>query len=82
MSNVAGIAGDKLKSFVERIERVREEAEALKRDEREIFAELKGSGFDAKIVRQLLKLRKMDQNERQEQEALLDLYKSAVGMSD
>ncbi len=78
--SVGGIAADRLKSFIERIERLEEEKTALAGDIREVFAEAKGAGFDTKIMRQVLKLRKMEQDDRQEQEHLLDLYKRALGM--
>ncbi|MBC6404649.1 MAG: DUF2312 domain-containing protein [Rhodospirillales bacterium] len=77
---VGGIAADRLKSFVERIERLEEEKAALAADIRDVFAEAKGAGFDTKIMRQILKLRKLEQDDRQEQEHLLDLYKRALGM--
>ena len=77
---VGGIAADRLKSFVERIERLEEEKAALAADIRDVFAEAKGAGFDTKIMREILKLRKMEQDDRQEQEHLLDLYKRALGM--
>ena len=75
-----GIAADQLRSFVERIERLEEEKAALSADVKEVYAELKSAGFDAKIVRQVIRLRKMDRAEFQEQEALLDIYMSALGM--
>lgn len=74
------IAGDRLKSFIERIERIREEIAAAKGDEKEVFAELKGEGFDAKAVRTILKQRAQDRAERQEEEAILELYQQALGM--
>lgn len=80
MADVGGIAGAQLRSFIERIERLEEEKAALAADIREVFAEAKGNGFDPKVMRQVLKLRKLDQADRQEQEALLDLYMSAIGM--
>ena len=76
----AGIAADRLRSLVERIERLEEEKQALAGDIREVFAEAKGAGFDTKIMRQVIKLRKMESDDRQEQETLLDLYKQALGM--
>lgn len=82
MANKGGIAKDRLRSFIERIERLEEEKAALAGDIREVYAEAKGTGFDAKIMRQIVKLRKLDNAERQEQEALLDLYKQAVGLAD
>ncbi len=75
------IAADQLRSFVERIERLEEEKSALSSDVREVYAELKAMGFDAKTVREVVRLRKLDTNELQEQEALLDTYKTALGMA-
>lgn len=80
MPDVGGIAGDRLKSFIERIERLEEEKKALAEDIKEVFAEAKGNGFDIKIMRQIIKLRKLDSNDRDEQEALLDVYMRAIGM--
>ncbi|MDA0367144.1 MAG: DUF2312 domain-containing protein [Proteobacteria bacterium] len=77
----ATIAADQLRSFIERIERLEEEKAALSSDTREVYAELKGTGFDPKIVRQIVRLRKLDTAELQEQEALLDTYKAALGMA-
>jgi uncharacterized protein (UPF0335 family) len=78
MADVGGIAGDHLRSFVERIERLEEEKAALAADIRDVYAEAKGSGFDAKVMRQIVRTRKMDMNERQEQEQLFDLYMLAL----
>ncbi len=75
------IARDLIKSIVERIERLEEEKATLAEDIREVFAEAKGNGFDVKTLRQVIKLRKMDTSERQEAEALLDLYLTALGMT-
>ncbi|ALG71691.1 MULTISPECIES: DUF2312 domain-containing protein [Azospirillum] len=80
MSDVGGIAADRLKSFVERIERLEEEKRGLQEDIKEVYAEAKGTGFDVKIIRQIIRLRKMDKADRQEQEAILELYKEALGM--
>ncbi len=80
MTDVGGIAGDRLRSFVERIERLEEEKAALAADIREVYSEAKGSGFDVKILRQIIRLRKMDVSERQEQEEILDIYKRALDM--
>lgn len=82
MAEVGGIAADRLRSFLERIERLEEEKAALSADLREVFAEAKGTGFDTKVMRQVLKLRKMDRDDRQEQEHLLELYKRAVGLAE
>ncbi|HEY3636662.1 MAG TPA: DUF2312 domain-containing protein [Rhizomicrobium sp.] len=73
-------AKDQLKSIVERIERLEEEKAALAADIREVYSEAKGNGFDTKIIRQVVRLRKIDRADRQEQEAILDLYLAALGM--
>jgi uncharacterized protein (UPF0335 family) len=75
-----GIAAGQLRSFVERIERLEEEKKGIADDIRDVFAEAKGNGFDPKIMRQVIRLRKKDSNERQEEEAVLDLYLHALGM--
>jgi uncharacterized protein (UPF0335 family) len=80
MPDVGGVAGERLKSFIERVERLEEEKRALAQDIKEVYAEAKGVGFDTKTMRQIVKLRKMDQDEVDEQEALLDVYKRALGM--
>ncbi len=77
----SGFAKDQLKSLVERIERLEEEKGALAADIREVYSEAKGQGFDTKIMRQVVRLRKLDRADRQEQEAILDLYLAALGMS-
>jgi len=74
------VAQDQLRAFVERIERMEEEKAAIAADIREIYAEAKGNGFDTKILRQVVKIRKQDHNERMEAEAILDLYLTALGM--
>jgi uncharacterized protein (UPF0335 family) len=81
MPDVGGIAGERLKSFIERIERLEEEKRALAEDIKEVFSEAKGVGFDVRTMRQILKLRRMDQDDLDEQEALLDTYKRALGMT-
>jgi uncharacterized protein (UPF0335 family) len=80
MADIGGIAGDRLKSFIERIERLEEEKRALAEDIKEVYAEAKGSGFDTKIMRQLIRIRRMDQDDLDEQETLLEVYKRALGM--
>jgi uncharacterized protein (UPF0335 family) len=80
MADVGGIAGERLKSFIERIERLEEEKRALAEDIKEVFSEAKGVGFDVKTMRQIIKIRKTDQEDLDEQEALLDIYKRALGM--
>src|SRR3954467_13868266 len=74
MSGPGGIAGDQLRAFVERIERVEEEIRGLTDDKKDIYAEAKGNGFDVKILREVVRIRKQDQKEREEQESLLDVY--------
>ena len=76
----SGFAAGQLKSLVERIERLEEERTALGADIREVIAEAKGQGFDTKIMRQVIRMRRLDKADRQEQEAILDLYLSALGM--
>lgn len=75
-----GVAGEELKQFVERIERLEEEKKGISDDIKEVFAELKGRGFDVKIVRKIVQIRRQDASERQEQEAILELYLQALGM--
>jgi uncharacterized protein (UPF0335 family) len=76
MSGPDGIAGDRLRSFVERIERIEEDLKALNDDKKDIFA--KGEGFDVKILKEVIRLRKQDQDERDERDALVDIYLRAV----
>jgi len=76
----AAFAKDQLKSFINRIERLNEERQALSDDIKEVFAEAKGTGFDTKIMRQVIRMRKLDKAEFQEQEAILDLYLTAMDM--
>ena len=80
MAGKGGIAADRLKSFIERIERLEEEKAALAADIREVYAEAKGTGFDTKIMRQIIRIRRMDKADRQEQEELLILYKRALDL--
>ncbi len=80
MPTVGGITGERLRSLIERIERLEEEKKALSDDIREVFAEAKADGFDVKTMRQVIRLRKLEVNDRQEQEALLQTYLSALGM--
>lgn len=72
-------AAERLRSFIERVERLEEEKAAIQGDVKEVYAEAKGEGYDARILRQVVRLRKMDRAQRQEQEALLELYLSALG---
>ena len=78
--NHESVAADQLRAFIERVERMAEELDAIKADIREIYAEAKGNGCDTAVIRQLVKLRKMDANERLEREAILEMYMSALGM--
>ena len=80
MADVGGIAGAQLKSFIERIERLEDEKRALGEDIKEVYAEAKGTGFDIKTIRQIVRIRRMDKDDLDEQETLLDLYKRALGM--
>ncbi len=80
MTDRGGIAAKRLRAFIERIERLEEEKAALAADIREVYAEAKADGFDAKTMRQVVRLRKMESADRAEQEALLDLYKAALGL--
>lgn len=80
LTGTGGVETSKLKSYIERIERLDEEKAALASDMRDLFAEAKANGFDTKAMRQVIKLRKMEVNERTEQEYMLDLYKRALGM--
>ncbi|MDN2579844.1 MULTISPECIES: DUF2312 domain-containing protein [Aquibium] len=75
------IAAGQLRAFIERIERLEEEKQTIADDIKDVYAELKGTGFDAKAVRTIIRLRKKDANERQEEEAILDLYLAALGMA-
>jgi uncharacterized protein (UPF0335 family) len=80
MPDIAGIAGERLRSFIERIERLEEERRTLGADIKEVYAEAKGAGFDAKTMRQIIRIRRMDKDDLDEQETLLDIYKRALGM--
>ena len=77
-SDVGGIAADRLRSLIERIERLEEEKKAISSDIRDIYAAAKGAGFDVKIMRAIIKLRKMNAADRDEQEFLLETYRKAL----
>ena len=79
-TDTGGIAADRLRSIVDRIERLEEERKALGDDIKDIYAEAKSAGFDVKVVRQIIRLRKQEPAEVEEQETLLDLYRRALGM--
>ncbi len=80
MAKFGGVSGDQLRTIIERIERLEEEKANIGADIREIFAEAKGNGFDPKTLRQVLKIRKMENAEREEAEHMLDTYLRALGM--
>lgn len=77
---VNSVAAGQLRAFVERVERLEEDKTTISEDIKEVYAEMKANGFDTKAVRAIIRLRKKDQAERQEEEALIDLYKAALGM--
>jgi uncharacterized protein (UPF0335 family) len=78
MGDVVGIAGERIRSFIERIEQIETELKELTEAKKEIFSEAKGEGFDVKVLKEILKLRKQDQEERDEHETLLDVYMRAM----
>ena len=82
MSDTVGIVGERILSFIERVEHIEEELKALNEGKKEVLAEAKGEGFDVKVLREILKLRKQDDDERDEQESLLDLYMAAMKNAD
>lgn len=79
-AEVGGIAADRLRSIIERVERLEEEKKALTSDIKDIMAEAKSAGFEVKVIRQILRIRKQDPAEVEEAETLLDLYRRALGM--
>ena len=80
MENIGGISGNQLRLFVEKIEKLESEKADLMENIKEVFAESKSSGFDPKIMKEIIKIRKMKNEDRIEQEELLDIYKAAIGM--
>ncbi len=80
MADIGGIGAERLKSLIERIERLEDEKAALMADIREVYAEAKSSGFEPKVMRRLISLRRMESADREEQDALLDLYRQAIGV--
>ncbi|WP_346892187.1 DUF2312 domain-containing protein [uncultured Roseibium sp.] len=81
MSEPGGVAADQLRAFVERVERLEEEKKVISDDIKDVYAEAKGNGFDVKILRKVVSLRKKQPHEREEEEAVLDLYLHALGMA-
>ncbi|WP_156899378.1 DUF2312 domain-containing protein [Pleomorphomonas koreensis] len=81
VESIGGVAAGELRQFVERIERLHEERAAIGDDIKDIYAELKGRGYDVKTVKRLLQIRRMDPDARQEADAILDLYMNALGMA-
>ncbi len=82
MNDTAGIAGGRIKSFVERIEHIEEEVKALNEGKKEVFAEAKGEGFDVKVLKEILRIRKQDKDAQDEQDSLLDLYMRAMEIAE
>ena len=82
MSDVVGIPGNRIRSFVERIEQIGNEIKDLNEAKKEVFSEAKGEGFDVKILKEIIKLRKQDQDERDEYDSLLDVYMRAMDEAD
>lgn len=81
MSGPGGVAADQLKAFVERIERLEEEKKTIVDDIKDVYAEAKATGYDIKILKMVVKMRKQDKSEREEEEAILELYLAALGMA-
>lgn len=79
--NLQTVAGEQLRSFIERVERLEEEKKTISDDIKEVYAEAKGTGFDTKAIKQIIKLRKKDKSEREHEESILDLYMSSIGMA-
>ena len=80
--NSGGISGERLRSFIKRIEKLNEDKAAVGEDIKEVYAECKGVGFDTKVVRQIIKLRGVELEKRRENDELLELYKAAIGMEE
>lgn len=80
MTDVGGVTAERLRSFIERVERLEEEKSEVLEQIKEVLSEAKGEGFDVKILRQLIRLRKMKPDDRAEQEEILETYKAAIGM--
>jgi uncharacterized protein (UPF0335 family) len=82
MSDTVGVAGDRIRSFVERIEQLDTELQEINEQKKEVFAEAKGEGFDVKVLKEIIKLRKQDKDERDERETLLDVYMRAMNSAE
>jgi len=80
VKDVGGVGGARLKAFVERIEKLEEEKSAVSTDIKDVYGEAKGTGFDVKTLRKLIRLRKMDEEKRREEDELLELYRAAIGL--
>ncbi|MEM1364738.1 MAG: DUF2312 domain-containing protein [Pseudomonadota bacterium] len=80
MVDATGFAREQLRAFIERIERLEEQKKEISDDIRDVFAEAKGNGFDVKVMRQIVRLRKVDASQREEEDAVRDLYLTALGM--
>lgn len=80
--NSSGISADRLRSIIKRIEKLEEDKAAVSEDIKEVYAEAKGTGFDVKVIRQIVRMRKVEVEKRREQEELLELYMSAIGMKE
>jgi len=80
MANVQGVHGERLKQYIERVERLSEEKQGIADDITDVYAEAKSAGFDPKIMKTIVKLRKMSSDKRREEEDLLEVYKSAIGL--
>ena len=78
MTDTAGISGNRILSFIERVEHIDEELKALTESKKEVFSEAKGEGFDVKVLKEILRMRKQDKHERDEQDSLLDLYMRSI----
>jgi uncharacterized protein (UPF0335 family) len=81
MVDTQSVAADQLKAIIERVERLEEEKKALSDDIKDVYAEAKANGFDTKVLRKIISLRKQDRDQRMEEEAILELYKQALGMA-
>ena len=78
--NVGGVSGEELRLIIDKVENLEEQKHGISQDIKEVYADAKGRGYDVKIIRQLIRLRKMKQDDRAVQEEMLDLYKTAIGM--